>query len=376
MGVLASDRARSYGGANPTQVAATASLLLAVHPMMSQAVGYISARSELMCATFLLVAFLFGRRFLLGGGARWLIPMAIAWVLALSAKEVAAMLPFLLIAYDHILLKGDAGRRRRSWRFLHVPLLRRHDPGSGGSVVWVLVSIVLAPSVDGRLVLVAVDAIRRYLLLLIRPVDQTLFHVLPPIESAFSPAALVAFGVLGVVAAAAWWGRRFDTLVPFGIVWFVLLLLPSSALFVLGRGEALAEHRVYIASIGIFLVAGSMVEWLLTRWPRPSRIFRAVVFVALFVTIAQLAARTMIRNAIWARPVTLWSEAVKREPTHWLPRLMLGEALRERFGCAAAEPEYRRAIALRLVEVAPYEKLGGCLVELERLPEAARCFRN
>ena len=35
-----------------------------------------------------------------------------------------------------------------------------------------------------------------------------------------------------------------------GLLWFLLLLVPSSALVVLDRGEPMAEQRVYLASCG------------------------------------------------------------------------------------------------------------------------------
>ena len=43
-----------------------ASTLLAVHPMMTEAVGYISGRSEVLCATFFMLAMMSGRRWLEG----------------------------------------------------------------------------------------------------------------------------------------------------------------------------------------------------------------------------------------------------------------------------------------------------------------------
>ena len=45
-----------------------AAALFAVHPMMTEAVGYISGRSELLCATFFLPAVMCGRRWLRGDG--------------------------------------------------------------------------------------------------------------------------------------------------------------------------------------------------------------------------------------------------------------------------------------------------------------------
>src|SRR4029077_13055883 len=55
----------------PTVVAAVAATLFAVHPMLTESVGYVSSRSEILCAAFFLPAFLCGRQWLGGLGARW-----------------------------------------------------------------------------------------------------------------------------------------------------------------------------------------------------------------------------------------------------------------------------------------------------------------
>ncbi len=43
------------------------------------------------------------------------------------------------------------------------------------------------------------------------------------------------------------------------MLWFLLLLVPSSVLVVLDQGEPMAEHRVYLASCGLFLAAGRVI---------------------------------------------------------------------------------------------------------------------
>src|SRR5215470_243137 len=86
-----------------------AAALLAVHPMMTEAVGYVSGRSEVLCATFLLLALLCADRWLQGPEerrGRWLVAMLAAWLAALATKETAAMFPFVLVLYDW--LRGDA----------------------------------------------------------------------------------------------------------------------------------------------------------------------------------------------------------------------------------------------------------------------------
>src|SRR6476660_9544832 len=111
-------RIRPLNAADPVIVAMTASLLFAVHPMMTEAVGYISGRSEVLCATFFLLALLCARRWMREGGvASWLASVGL-WIAALLTKEIAMALPVVLLCYDRLILRGTAvERRRRLLRF-------------------------------------------------------------------------------------------------------------------------------------------------------------------------------------------------------------------------------------------------------------------
>ena len=127
--VLASeDRGRQAGqrlwaDASPRVVGFVTSAVLAVHPMLTQAVGYISGRSEVAYSTFFLLAFLAGRRWMLGGGARWWVACVGLWAVAILAKESAVMLPFVLLVYDRVVLDADRSERRRRLSRLLLPMI-------------------------------------------------------------------------------------------------------------------------------------------------------------------------------------------------------------------------------------------------------------
>ena len=57
-------------------------------------------------------------------------------------------------------------------------------------------------------------------------------------------------------------------------------------------------------------------------------------------------AQTLLRNAVWADPVTLWQESVDLAPSHYRPRLLLGEALQDAGRRDEAIEQYRTAIRL------------------------------
>jgi Flp pilus assembly protein TadD len=157
-----------------------------------------------------------------------------------------------------------------------------------------------------------------------------------------------------------------------GLVWFALLLVPSSVLFVLGRGEPMAEHRVYLSAAGFFLTWGCAFGLL---WARVIR-HRLVLAITGAVFLAQLGLQTVIRNMVWQDPVALSREAADLAPNHWMPRILLAEALRQNRRCAEAVPEYRAAIALRPQDEFPYTRLSACLIEGRRLKEAEEALRQ
>ncbi len=228
---------------------------------------------------------------------------------------------------------------------------------------------------DWRLGLVELDVMRQYLWLFVAPRGQTIFHSVSPIESVLAPGALLALAVAAVVLGVGWRLRRPAPIVSFGLVWFVLLLLPSSALVMLDRGEPMAEHRTYLASCGLFLSVGGAAAWLsaIADVSRRARVLAALIVV---VVVGSLSARTVLRNVVWSTPVGLWLEAAERSPDHWWPRLQLGQALLEAGRPAEAVVEFKASIALRPQEPLTYAKLGESLTELRRFAEASAALEQ
>ncbi|HMC23148.1 MAG TPA: tetratricopeptide repeat protein, partial [Thermoanaerobaculia bacterium] len=173
-----------------------------------------------------------------------------------------------------------------------------------------------------------------------------------------------------------WRLRRIDGLASFGILWFLLLLLPASALVALGHGEAMTEHRVYLASCGLFLAIGAGISHVWVRVTRLSASGRLFARAVLAIGVVTLCALTVSRNVVWASPVTLWREAVDRAPDHWRPRLLLGEALQDNGRREEAVEQYKAALRIRPSEPSAYMKLGLCFAEMGRLQEAAAAFQR
>jgi len=356
----------------PGAAAATAAFLFAAHPLMTEAVGYISGRSEVLCATFFLIAFLAARRWMLGGGVRWWIVMMLGWFAAMASKEIAAMFPAVVLLYDWLILKGEPSAQRKRLVQLHLPVWAVAIAGAAFRMaVFLAIENRGAPAVHWRYGLVELEILFRYLLMMIVPINQSIFHQVAPIEGLLDARAWLALAATVLLVWGFWYARRFNPLASFGVLWFVLLLVPPAVLVMLDRGEPMAEHRLYVAACGLFCTAGATVGWMLQRMEGVGQPSPRVIAAFLIVALLSLCGHTLVRNAVWDDPVELWVEAVKGAPQHWRAWLLLGEAFYHADRGEEAVAAYKRALQLRPQELGGYVKLAQYQAELGHLDDAS-----
>jgi tetratricopeptide (TPR) repeat protein len=126
--------------------------------------------------------------------------------------------------------------------------------------------------------------------------------------------------------------------------------------------------------VGLFLALSTGIGWLSVRFGPSRPILWWTFRVTMVLGVLSLAGHTVIRNAVWASPVSLWAEAAAKAPDHWYPALLLGESLHDAGRHAQAVVAFKRSIQLRPTEAGTYGKAGICLVELGRLDEAEGMF--
>jgi hypothetical protein len=375
--VLLFQLARQLG--KGTLAAFAAAALLAVHPMMTEAVGYISGRSEVLCATFFMLALMAGRRWTRGDGFRWGGLTVGLWLAALATKESAAMFPLVFLACDWFSAPATDAARRRRVLTIHAPLIGfAFLAGLVRLAIFARIEYPGQTSVHWDYVLLELDVIRRYVWMLVVPANQALFHDVARI-GLFDLRALLAIAVVAAMVAIAFELRRVDWLSGVGLLWFLLILVPSSALIALDQGEPMAEHRIYLASCGIFLAAGSAIAWFGERLTVSvdsghGRRRTWAGAAGLAAVLLSFSLGTLVRNAVWRDPVTLWRESVDLAPAHDRPRLLLGEALQDAGRRDEAMEQYQTAIRLRPTDSTGYVKLGRCLAEMGQFAQAREQF--
>ena len=370
----ASDSARRPVKA--TVVAFTSAATFGLHPMMTEAVGYISGRSEVLCGVFFLAALLAARRWLLGAGRLWLVLAFGLWVGSMLSKEIGAVWPLILLGYDRLVLAGDREQSRRRWRRVLGPLMGLTVlAGLARVAVLVVVENPGSAEIFWRYALVEVEVMFRYFSLLLSPAGQSIFHQVSEVSWPPAPRTVLAMIWLAAWLGTAWKLSRLDGALTLGMLWFVLLLIPSSVLVLLNLGEPMAEHRVYLAAAGFFLASGTVVGHVWAFFDTRTARSRLLLRFSLAAWLSVLGGLTVLRNEVWSDPTHLWMDAAEKAPDIWVPHVMLGAALQERGAREEAIAAYRRAIQLRPSEHAPYMRLGLAQAELGRLADARATFQ-
>jgi len=334
-------------GLTPEWAAFFAATVVAVHPVMSSAVNYVSARSELLAAAAFLVALTFARRAIVKNKATagWL--AVLAGVLAVGSSSSAAVLPVAILGYDAWVLR-DKGWVRRAVRY-YVPAI----VAIAIAIALRLPDVLALPRVPPRGVVTnlvgGAVVVWRYARLLLVPTGQSLVHEIRWPETALDPVGLLALAGIAAAIVMAVATRRERPLIALGLIWFAGVLAPATLVPV---RDGMAEHRLYLASEG-FLIAVASVSATALATRRLARIIASTVIVI-------LGALTFQRNREWRDPMHLWAQAVERAPGAWQAHLGYAELLRDVRQCAAASNEYREVLRLNADNATALDGLDKC----------------
>ena len=320
----------------------------ALHPLMNSAVGYISARPELLCAIGFLAALTLARRAIVASNTLAGVLALAFGLVAVGSSPAALALPLVILAYDAWVL-ADKGWRQRAMR-VYLPAFA----AIAVAAAWHLPALLAAERVPARGLagntLTEVIVIWRYVALLMVPFGQSLVHQVHWVTTPLDLVALLALLLLAGAVAGTIALRNARPLVAFGAVWFLAVLAPTSSLIPLP--DAMAEYRVYLAGAGLLLAVASTIASPLATRP----VVRAMATAVLIA----LTVQTYRRIIVWRDPMTLWQESVERAPDAWQARLGYAELLREVGRCDRARTEYETVLRLHPNHAGARAGLDAC----------------
>jgi hypothetical protein len=149
--------------------------------------------------------------------------------------------------------------------------------------------------------------------------------------------AFAVFISAAAIVTAIWKKTR---MIGFGLLWFLIALLPTS-LFPLA--EVMNDHRTFLPYIGLVIAIAGAAALLVTRLDRQRRwaTIAATCAVALFLSASAYA--TFQRNKVWKTEETLWHDVVLKSPRNGIGLMSYGLQLMAKGDFAGALDYFHRA---------------------------------
>ena len=324
-----------------------AALMLAVHPIHSEVVAFVSARNNIFALCFgLLSLLLFIDAAARKSHARAALS-ALAFFAAMAAKEPGAMvLPILALWLYVPALSGNPSGSRR-WTLL-VP----HLVAAAGYFAMRIVALgapVASESVlRGLGTRLAQDywVLPRYLLLAAWPSALGPYHEVPKEYPSLLWLPVVWMALAAAIVLIV---RRPSPASVLGLLWFGANLLPILSLVPI-PSASIAERFFYIPAAGLWLVVAD----LLWRLPVPRRVYGGIGAAA----VVALGVRAALRDRDWRDDVRLFAGAVATEPASLSAHFNYGNALKDIGDLAGAERQWGQALAIEPLDPGTHAQLG------------------
>jgi Tfp pilus assembly protein PilF len=303
------------------------SMIFAVHPALSQAVGWIPGRNDTLLCIFVLSGFFFLLKYLHGCGKRWMLLHLAAFWTALFTKEAAIFAPVLFMLYAFLIEKVN----------LKI-VMQKVLPGWAAIIVLWLVMRWYALGTQGVL------SFRQYagwpdiIIGLLSYIGKIFFPLnlsVLPLSGDINP----IFGIAGlmVLILFAWAkGIKNVKMFSFGAAWLVLFLLPT--FIPITNSINFLEHRLYLPILGVIIMLAE------SRALRDLSLKKAAISTAVVVSIFMLI--NIRHTGNFYDGIAFWGNAAKTSPHSGLGHQMQGRMYFKSGMIEKAQQEYMLSLEI------------------------------
>lgn len=229
-------------------------------PIQVLAVLHVTQRMTILSGLFLFLAFWGHVSARQSSKARLMwVAWGLIWPMAIACKETALLLPFLVLAWELTIRRAAVGNldvfaRRYVFITIFISLF------VVGYIVspfgnWLVAGYEMRDFGLGERLLTETRVLWLYLAMILTPSLGlfALYHDDIVISTAVTEPweTLPAVCALGALVIVAWWCRKRQPIISFGIAWFLIGHLLESSVLPL---EIAHEHRNYVPSFGVLMV--------------------------------------------------------------------------------------------------------------------------
>ncbi len=312
-------------------IALFAAALYGLHPANAETVNYIIQRADLYNALGTVASLWLFAAYPEQRNRLWyLLPAVVAFL----AKPPALIFPLILIAYIW-LFERDRTSLRAALPALAVTI-------AAGLLIWKMTPESFDPAAKSPSLyrLTQPWATLYYFRSFFLPISLNADAGWDFVPGAFSLEALAGYlFVAALVAVAIYTARRRETRpIAFGLVWFILALLPVA---LMPLADVMNDHRMFFPFVGLTLAAVWAVRLAAPAYIASPRMIVAAAGVVLIAA----AMGTHMRNNVWRTEESLWRDSIDKNPDNSRALAGYGRALVMRGAYAEGLPYLERAQA-------------------------------
>jgi len=286
-----------------------AGLFFVVHPVHTEAVSYVSGRADPMAAVFIFLCLTFYIRYCGRQRPGLWIALAFFAAAALLSKEIALLLPLMVLLYHYTAgtkIKGSGLGALLVPAIAYLILRQAFSRHLAGEMDVTVPFLQRMPGVFA--------AFGQYLRLLVWPTGLHMEYGQPRFSVA-DPKVLLGAALLAGYVFFFFRARRKEPVLSFAAGWFLVTLAPVAN--ILPVNAYMAEHWLYLPSVGAFLGAALLLD----RWADKGPGARRIVHVLVAGALVFFASLTVRQNRVWTQPVLLYESILPHAPES--PRLYL-----------------------------------------------------
>jgi protein O-mannosyl-transferase len=354
------------------------SLVFLVHPLHVESVAWIAERKDLLCALFFLLGLLAYDGYRANRGKMRYIGVLLCFVLALLAKPMAVTFPVVLLILDFFVYRQSFQHSSDGGTGIDIDYFRAIFEKLPFIVLALASSIVTIAAQDaGNAVAyleshslasrwnTATTAYLVYLKQSILPVDLVAFY--PVITSSTASITIIPGAIVGALLVLALIVAPRYPLIPAGLCWYLVTLLPVIGLVQVGS-QAHADRYMYLPSVGLLLACVYLLP------ERHSRYFQlGTVISGLFVI--YLTAICYWQVGYWRNQHVLFSRVLAVSGSTYLAHLHLAEDYIERDMLTEAREHGFAAMKLRPDVGDSYQAIANIALAEKKFDEAEKYYR-
>src|SRR5208283_1919734 len=357
--------------------------LFAIHPINVESVVWIAERKNVLSTFFWVLTMLFYVWYVKQPNWKRYLPVFISFALGLMSKPMVVTLPFVLLLLDYWPLNRTAIHTQNNTE-IQVPLKTGKEKLS--FLILEKVPLFILSAISICIIMDVPQSARTVASIFIRRINNTIFYYAMYLKKLFWPMNLsiyylylnvplwqillsATFLIIITILVCKYF-RKYPYL-PFGWFWYLGTLVPVIGIVQIAD-ITMADRYAYVSFIGLFVIiawGAGQISSKVISFKKPI-IFASIFIIVLFT----VAAHNQVK--IWTNTVTLFEDALKKDPNNYLAYHMIGQEMAKNGENEKALYYYDMVIKANPRFYPAYNNRGLILEKMGKRYEALKSFEK